>query len=62
VASASDTSRSLHLPDGPEQEKRDRAIQSARHKERAGESDMPDQGTISSGKIIYGVTTRCVKR
>ncbi|KNG48585.1 salicylate hydroxylase [Stemphylium lycopersici] len=43
TASASDTSRSLHLPDGPEQEKRDRSIQSARHPERAGESDVADR-------------------
>jgi salicylate hydroxylase len=43
AASASDTSRSLHLSDGPEQEKRDKDIQSARREERAGESDLGDK-------------------
>ena len=43
VASASDTSRSLHLPDGPEQEKRDRTIRSAGRKEGPGASDTADK-------------------
>ncbi|CAE7206023.1 hypothetical protein PTNB73_07274 [Pyrenophora teres f. teres] len=43
AASASDTSRSLHLPDGPEQQKRDRTIQSAGRKDKAAESDIADK-------------------
>ena len=43
AASASDTSRSLHLPDGPEQEKRDRTIRSAGRKEGPGASDTADK-------------------
>ncbi|EUC42426.1 hypothetical protein COCMIDRAFT_103593 [Bipolaris oryzae ATCC 44560] len=43
AASASDTSKSLHLPDGPEQEKRDRAILGSGQKERAGKSQVADK-------------------
>ena len=43
AASASDTSRSLHLPDGPEQEKTDWATQSAGRKEKAVVSDIADK-------------------
>jgi salicylate hydroxylase len=43
AASASDTSRSLHLPDGPEQEKRNRAIQSEGCKGRTEKSDVADK-------------------
>jgi salicylate hydroxylase len=43
AASASDTSRSLHLPDGPEQEKRDRTIRSAGRKEGPGDLDTADK-------------------
>ena len=43
AASASDTSRSLHLPDGPEQEKRDRTIRSAGRKEGSGAGDTADK-------------------
>ncbi|KAH7562934.1 hypothetical protein BM1_02454 [Bipolaris maydis] len=43
AASALDTSKSLHLPDGPEQEKRDRSIQGVRQKETAGDSHVADK-------------------
>ena len=43
AASASDTSRSLHLPDGPEQEERDRTIRSAGRKEGSGAGDTADK-------------------
>ena len=43
AASASETSRSLHLPDGPEQEKRDIMITAAGCKEEPGVVDTADK-------------------
>jgi salicylate hydroxylase len=43
AASASDTSRSLHLPDGPEQEKRDRTILNSGRKEAPRVLDTADK-------------------
>ncbi|KAL5321366.1 hypothetical protein ACEPPN_009323 [Leptodophora sp. 'Broadleaf-Isolate-01'] len=43
AASVSGTGKSLHLPDGPEQQKRDLAIREARRKQGAGEADTGDK-------------------